>query len=206
MLDDPDKDALVEATDEDRPEVLGRIFDAQRARFLKMIAVRMHPRVRARLDASDIVQEAYVEIVKNVDEYVREPRMPFFLWMRRIVGQRLMKAHRFHLDAKRRDARQEQKKIRHVPDASTAAMADLLHDGKASPLSVMARDDAHDRLVRMLDDLSETDREVIAMRHFEGLSNEEVAAELGLGKHAASKRYLRALDRLKRLIDEVSGG
>lgn len=194
-------EALLAADAESRAEVLGRILAAERPRLVRMVAVRMHPRVRARIDPSDVIQDACVEISRSVDAYVQDPRMPFFLWMRRIVGQRLMKAHRFHLDAKRRDVRQEQRAERQRPDVSTVAIADMLrHDGP-SPLSEVLRDEAQARLVGRLEQLSETDREIISLRHFEALSNEEVAAELGLGKHAASKRYIRAIQRLKELVD-----
>lgn len=208
MANEADTEALLAAEGEARVAILGRMFEAQKPRLLRTVNVRMHPKVRARVGASDVVQDAYVEVLARVDEYVRDPRIPFFLWMRRIVGQRLMKTHRFHLDAQRRDARQESPAERRMPDASTFAMVEILRDERPSPLSVVAQGESRDRLVGMLDQMSETDREVLAMRHFEGLSNEEVAQELGLGKHAASKRYIRALKRLKELVqeDELSAG
>lgn len=196
-----DTEALLAASEEDRKAILNDMFDAQKPRLMRMVAVRMHPKVRARVGASDIVQDAYVEVFKRVDEYTADPQIPFFLWIRRIVGQRLMKAHRFHLDAKKRDARQETPAQRRMPEASTVAIAEFLQDRNPSPLSMAARDESRDRLVRMLDRMSETDREVLAMRHFEEMTNEEVAQELGLGKHAASKRYIRALRRLKELAE-----
>ena len=207
MPSGPDTEALLAASDEDRGRILGEIFEAEKPRLLRTINLRMHPKVRTRVGASDVVQDAFVEIMKSVDGYVADPRMPFFLWMRRIVGQRLMKAHRFHLDAQRRDARQEERVERKMPDASTFAMVDFLADHQPSPLSAVAAGEARARLVDLLEDMSETDREVLAMRHFEQMSNEEVAAELGLGKHAASKRYIRALQRLKALVEneEQSG-
>jgi RNA polymerase sigma-70 factor (ECF subfamily) len=201
--DATDTEALLASEGEERRAILGRMFETQRPRLLRMVSVRMHPRVRARVGASDVVQDGYVEILDRVDEYVADPRIPFFLWMRRIVGQRLTKAHRFHLDAQRRDARQETPAERRMPGVSTFAMADFLRDERTSPLSAAARTEARDRLVRLLDEMSETDREVLAMRHFEGLTNEEVATELGLDKDAASKRYIRALRRLKVLAERA---
>ncbi len=206
MPSGPDTEALLAADGEERRAILNRMFEEQKPRLLRMIAVRMHPKVRARVGASDIVQETYVEAFKHVEDYARDPRMPFFLWVRRIAGQRLMKAHRFHLDAQRRDARQEQRAERCIPNASTVAMAEFLQDERPSPPSMAERDEARSRLVRLLDEMNETDREVIAMRHFEGLSNEEVAAELDLSKHAASKRYIRALKKLKSLVVEAEAG
>lgn len=203
MDGEPDTSALLAAKEADRPVVLNRMFEEQKPRLLRMVAVRMHPKVRARVGASDVLQDAYVEVLRRVDDYVADPRIPFFLWMRRIVGHQLIRTHRFHLDAQRRDPRKEAAAEKRIPEASTFAMIDILRDKRPSPLSAAARDESRDRLVRMLDQMSETDREVLAMRHFEEMTNEEVAQELGLGKHAASKRYIRALKRLKEIASEI---
>ncbi len=172
-----------------------------------MVRMRMHPQVRARVDASDVIQDAYVEVTNRIGEYVDDPRVPFFVWLRRLTGQRLMKTHRFHLDAKRRDVRrQERPDDARMPEASVVAMVDMLAADTTTPTRGAARTELRERIVALLGELSETDREVLCMRHFEELSNEEVAHELGLGKHAASKRYIRALKRLRELVgDDFTG-
>lgn len=205
MQSGSDTAALLAAEGDERGAILERMFEEQKPRLTRMVTLRMHPKVRARIGASDVVQDAYLEVFKHVDEYVRDPRMPFFLWMRRIVGQRLTKAHRFHLDAQRRDARQEAPAERRMPEASTFAMAGILQDQSPSPSAVAARAETRDRLIDMLDQMNEIDREVLSMRHFEEMTNEEVAEELGLGKHAASKRYIRALKRLKDIAQDLEG-
>ena len=205
MQSGSDTAALLAAEGDECGAILERMFEEQKPRLTRMVTLRMHPKVRARIGASDVVQDAYLEVFKHVDEYVRDPRMPFFLWMRRIVGQRLTKAHRFHLDAQRRDARQEAPVERRMPEASTFAMAGILQDQSPSPSAVAARAETRDRLIDMLDQMNEIDREVLSMRHFEEMTNEEVAEELGLGKHAASKRYIRALKRLKDIAQDLEG-
>lgn len=181
--------------------MLGELLAAHRSRLLHMVRVRLHPQVRQRVDASDVIQEAGLEAYRRIDEFCADPRMPFFLWLRRIVGDRLLKAHRAHLDAKQRDVRRQQRSgAEHMPDVSVAALADMLAAGNTSPTQGAARNELRERVAGLLAELDETDRDVLCMRHFEELSNGEVAEELGLGKHAASKRYIRALQRLRGLV------
>lgn len=196
----PDDQALLEADEAGRPEVLGRLLDRHRNRLLRMVQMRLHPQVRTRVDASDVIQEAYLEIAERVGDYVADPKMPFFLWARRIAGDRLLKAHRFHLDAKRRDVRRQAAPQRPMPDVTAIALVDQLAGARTSPSVGAVRAELRERIAVMLDELSDIDREVLCMRHFEELSNEEVAQELGLSKHAASKRYIRALQRLRDLV------
>ena len=201
MVEDEDTQTILSADADVRADVFNQFLKTHRARLLRMVSVRMHPKVRARVDASDVIQEAFIDAVKHLDAYVAEPAIPLFLWLRRMVGQRLIKAHRFHLDAKRRNARIESPARQWIPPATTFAMADVLSGDQPSPHTAAARADSHRRLLELIEELGDTDREVLAMRHLEEMSNEEVAVELGVSKHAASKRYIRALKRLKELAD-----
>lgn len=185
--------------------MLGDLLDGYRPRLVRMVQLRMHPQVRARLDASDVIQEACLEAHRRIGEYAADPRLPFFLWLRRITGDRLLKAHRFHLDARQRDVRRQEQPGAARPDVSVVALADLLAASGTTPTRAAARTELKARIAELLATLSETDREVLCMRHFEELSNEEVAAELGIGKHAASKRYIRALERLRERVGDVGG-
>lgn len=192
---------LLNASASGRAAVLGTLIEQHRERLVRMVRVRLHPQVRQRVDASDVIQEACLEAHRRIDDYVADPRIPFFLWLRRIVGDRLLKAHRAHLDVQQRDVRRQ---IRgggeDMPDVSVAALVDMLAASNTSPTRGVARAELRDRVGLLLADLADTDREVLCMRHFEELSNEEVAEELGLGKHAASKRYIRALQRLRGMV------
>ena len=199
----PQDAELLNAAPAERDAVLGDLLERHQQRLLRMVEMRMHPRVRARVGASDVVQDACVEVHRCIQDYVDDPQIPFFLWLRRITAQRLMKAHRFHLDAQRRDVRREAGADRlHMPETSVVALVDLLAGTRTSAHSAIARDERRERIAALLEEMSPTDREVLSMRHFEELSNEEVATELGLGKHAASKRYIRALQRLKQLLGD----
>ena len=199
-------EGLVEAGDRERTELLNALFERHRARLLRMVRMRMHAQVKARVDASDVIQDAYIEATNRIGEYVADVRVPFFVWLRRLTGQRLMKTHRFHLDAKQRDVRrQEQDNTPAMPEVSVVAMIDMLAADATTPTQGIARAELQERILALLSELGELDREVLCMRHFEELSNEEVASELGIGKHAASKRYIRALKRLReRLGDSLT--
>lgn len=204
MPDDgsPDR-ALLEATGEERGRILSGLLEGHRERLLRMVRVRMHPQVRTRLDASDVIQEAYLEAYRRIDAYAADPRLPFFLWLRRIAGDRLLRAHRFHLDAECRDVRrQDRAGGAGMPDVSVIALADLLATSHTTPTRGVAREELKARVALLLSELSVADRAVLCMRHFEDLSNEEVAQELGLSKYAASKRYIRALKRLRGLLGD----
>jgi RNA polymerase sigma-70 factor (ECF subfamily) len=199
----PQDAELLNAAPTERAAILGDLLERHQQRLLRMVEMRMHPRVRARVGASDVVQDACVEVHRCIQDYVDDPQIPFFLWLRRITAQRLMKAHRFHLDAKRRDVRREAGADKlHMPETSVVALVDILAGDRTSAHSAIERDERRERIGHLLEEMSPTDREVLSMRHFEELSNEEVAAELGLGKHAASKRYIRALQRLKELLGD----
>ena len=202
MSNEPPLDeGLGAAGQEERAEILNGLLERHRGRLVRMVRVRMHPQVRARVDASDVIQDAYMEVSRRIGEYVADPRVPFFVWLRRLTGQRLMKAHRFHLDAQRRDVRRQVREQRvEMPEASVVAMVDMLAAPGTTPTTAAARSELREKIMVLLDELGETDREVLCMRHFEELSNEEVAHELGLSKHAASKRYIRALKRLRELV------
>jgi RNA polymerase sigma-70 factor (ECF subfamily) len=186
-----------------RGPLLSALLEHHRDRLLRMVAFRMHPQVRARVDASDVIQDAYIEAVERIDEYVSDPQLPFFLWLRRLTGQRLGKTHRFHLDAQSRDARRQTRDGgADMPDVSVIAMVERLASDATTPTQAAARGELRLRVAERLGELEATDREVLAMRHFEGLSNDEVAHELGVTKYAASKRYIRALQRLKGLLGD----
>ena len=196
-------EGLVEAGDESRTELLNTLLERHRDRLLRMVRMRMHAQVRPRVDASDVIQEAYIDATRRIGEYVADVRVPFFVWLRRLTGQRLIKVHRFHLDAQQRDVRrQEHGAPGEMPEVSVVAMVDLLSSDGTTPTQGAARAEQHQRVLALMTELGELDREVLSMRHFEELSNDEVAAELGIGKHAASKRYIRALQRLRQRMGD----
>jgi RNA polymerase sigma-70 factor (ECF subfamily) len=171
-----------------------------------MVKLRMDRRLQGRLDPSDVVQEAYVDIVKRAPEYRANPGMPLFLWVRWITGQKLMALHRMHLGAQMRSAGQEVSLHGGaLPPASSVSIAAMLLGRMTSPTRAARRAELQDRLQGVLNSMDATDREVLVLRHFEELGNSETAQVLGISKSAASSRYVRALMRLKKALEGVPG-
>lgn len=193
---------LAAAGESERRVLLDALLVQHRDRLVRMVDMRLHAQVRARVDASDVVQEACLDASLRLGEYVRDPQVPFFVWLRRLTGQRLLKAHRFHLDAKRRDVRRQEREAPAMPDVSVVAIVDRLAGVFTSPTEGVERTELRERVAALLAEMGEIDRDVLCMRHFEELSNDEVAYELGIGKHAASKRYIRALRRLREQVGD----
>jgi RNA polymerase sigma-70 factor (ECF subfamily) len=188
-------------------QALDEIFSRHRERLRRMVEIRLDRRLQARVDASDVIQEAYVEIVTRLEEYLREPRLPLFLWMRLVVGERLLKVHRHHLGTRMRDVGLEVSLYRGaLPAASSAALAAQLLGRHTSPTQAASRAERLLRLQEALNTLAPMDREVLAMRHFEELTLAETAQVLDITESAAAKRYVRALKRLKDLLAALPGG
>jgi RNA polymerase sigma-70 factor (ECF subfamily) len=172
-----------------------------------MVALRLDQRLRGRIDPSDVLQEAQLEAAGRLDDYLRDPAVPFFLWLRFLVGQRLAIVNRRHLGAEARDAGREVAIDRAaLPRATSAALAAQLLGRDTRPSEALARAERKLRLGEALEGMDPLNREVMALRHFEQLSNAEAARVLGLRESAASKRYIRALTRLKAILSAMPGG
>jgi RNA polymerase sigma-70 factor, ECF subfamily len=186
---------------------LAALFDGYRDRLRRMIRLRLDRRLSGRVDSSDVLQEAYLDVRKRIAEYARDPAiMPFHLWLRLIAGQKLTDLHRYHLGAQMRDAGQEVSLHRGpFPQANSVSLAAQLL-GKLTSASKAAIRAEHKLIVQeALKGMDPIDREVLALRYFEHLSNEETAQVLGLTKSAASNRYIRALKRLKEILSSIPG-
>ncbi len=186
---------------------VNELFTRHRARLRRMVDLRLDRRLQARIDASDVIQEAYVEVVRRLDEYLRDPAYPLFLWLRLIVGERLLKLHRHHLGTQMRDAGLEVSIYRGaLPAASSAALAAQLLGKHTSPTQAVVRAERMLRLQEALNTLDPMDREVLSLRHFEELTLAETALALEIEEPAAAKRYIRALKRLKAVLATMPGG
>lgn len=181
---------------------LAELFAKHRDRLRRMVQLRLDHRLAGRVSASDVLQEAYIDAVKRIDHYFAKPDQSFFGWLRLVVGQRLADVHREHL-AQKRDAAAE------VPidrgGADSACLAACLLGGGTSPSNAAARGESVVQLEAALEQMDPLDREVLALRHFEELGNAETAALLGIQPAAASKRYVRALARLKQILGTIPG-
>jgi RNA polymerase sigma-70 factor, ECF subfamily len=210
MAEVPDRSEttrLVEQALRGDQRALGELLGRHRERLRRMIALRLDRRLQGRVDPSDVIQEACLDAARRLPEYHKNPKMPFFLWLRFLTGQRLLDEHRKHLGAAARDAGREISLYRGaLPETTTAALAAHLLGRLTTPSQAAIRAERKIRLQEALNSLDPIDREVLALRHFEELSNAEAAAVLGLDKSAASKRYARALVRLKVILASVPGG
>jgi RNA polymerase sigma-70 factor, ECF subfamily len=201
-----DSNQLLEQARAGDQAALNELFGRHRARLRRMVDLRLDRRLQARIDASDVVQEAYVEAVRRLDEYLRRPDYPLFLWLRLIVGERLLKLHRHHLGTRMRDAELEVSIYRGaLPAATSAALAAQLLGKHTSPTQAAVRAERMVRLQEALNSLDPMDREVLSLRHFEDLSLAETARSLEIQEAAAAKRYIRALKRLKAVLSSMPG-
>ncbi len=183
------------------------LLTAHRARLRRMVALRLDRRLRGRIDPSDVIQEAYVEASSGLADYAERAEMPFFLWLRWLAGMKLNALHRKHLGFRVRDAAREVSFERAaMPPATSVALAAHLLGRLTRASEVAMRQERKVRLQEALEAMDEVDREVLVLRHFEELTNAEAAQTLGLQESAASKRYIRALKRLKDVLRSMPGG
>lgn len=187
-------------------EALGKLWNGQEKRLRRMVRLRLDRRLQARVDASDVLQETFIEAAERLAEYLRDPRMPFALWLRFLTGQKLTAMHRRHLGTEARDAAREVSLFHGaLPEASSACLAAQLIGKVTAPLEAAIRAEMKARVQDALNSMDPMDREVLALRHFEQLSNHETAEVLGISTSGASSRYLRALKRLKEILGQVPG-
>jgi RNA polymerase sigma-70 factor, ECF subfamily len=179
-----------------RQELLVR----HRARLRRMVAIRLDRRLGARLDPSDVVQEALADAARHLDEYLRHRPLPFYPWLRQFAWERLCKLHRHHIHAQRRSIHREELEMP-LPDESVRQLAHRLLAGGTSPSRQLIRREQRERVRAALAGLSPSDREVLVMRHLEQMETPEIAAALGITEGAVRNRHFRALVRLRSLLE-----
>lgn len=180
----------------------GPLFDRHRAAVREFLEHRVCPRLRARIDPSDVVQEAQLEAARRLGEFLERRPMPFRVWLLKAAYQHLLMARRRHLGAARRTAAREEP----LPDESARGLADRLAGRTSSPSRRLERAERVELVRRALARLPEADREVLLMRTYEDLSYEAIAALLDVTPAAARQRHGRALARLSRLLTEAGFG
>ena len=188
----------------------GALLARHPERLAGVAAFRLDPRLRGRVDAADVMQEAFVAATARRAEFFRQTAQPLFLWLRWMVGNTLLELHRHHLGAQMRDAGREASSGRHSDgdgdDGTRLALVAQLTCGVTGPATAAGREDVKARLGEALGRMDATDREVLALRHFEQLTSSEAAQVLGIQERAAAKRYLRALERLREVLSAMPGG
>jgi RNA polymerase sigma-70 factor (ECF subfamily) len=197
---------LVQRARQGDEQALAALFRSFEPRLLRMVELRLDARLRRRMDPADIVQDAYVEVVRRFDEWCAQDRIPLHVWLRLITAQALATAQRRHLAASKRDAMRDISHRALRPNVSGTSMADAFMDSATSPSQTVAREELRQRVHDAIEGLEEIDREIVAMRHFEGLSNEDTALELEIEPSAASMRFMRALMRLRPALQKLGAG
>jgi RNA polymerase sigma-70 factor, ECF subfamily len=191
---------LEHAAGSDR-SAIDRLLACHREPLRRMIAARLDRSLNRREDASDVVQGVLLEASRRLADYLRQPPMPFQLWLRQIARDQLIDVHRRHRVAGRRSIDRERSiTANEFFDRSSMDLASALRDHGLTPAAEAIRRELVDRFHVALEELGEDDREILIMRHFEHLSNAESADALGLSEPAAGMRYLRALRRLRDLL------
>lgn len=204
MRDESDEGLLLTSAAQGDQCALDQLFERYRSRLKKMVRLRLNRRLQGRVDDSDVLQDAFLEATRRLPTYLAAPQAPFFLWLRRITGDKLLEIHRTHLGTQARDAGREVSLHRGaLPAANSVSLAAQLLGQLTSPSQAAVKAEMRIQLQEALNSLDPLDREILALRHFEQLSNAEAAQELELEPSAASKRYLRALARLQKILREL---
>jgi RNA polymerase sigma-70 factor (ECF subfamily) len=205
--DTPSNDDLLEAARNGDEAALATLVERHRGRLERMVGLRMDRRLQGRVDPADVVQDAYLAVRGKFAQYSIDPRLPFFLWLRLEVGQKLVDLHRFHLGTQMRDAGQEVSLHRGaLPQVTSLSLAEHLLGKLTTASHAAMRVELKLRVQEALNSMDPNDREVLILRHFEELSNSEAAQVLGIKPSAAVNRYVRALKRLKEVFQGMPGG
>jgi RNA polymerase sigma-70 factor (ECF subfamily) len=195
-------DLLIEQAATGDPDAVDRLLETHRQRLRTMVAVRIDPRLSARVDPSDIVQETLIAAHKRLPRYLQERPIAFYPWLRRLAVQQLIDTHRRHVVAKKRDVRQDAPWDATLSDQSAMLLADRLGSPISSPSQQLMKQELHRRVKQAMAQLNETDREILVLRHLEDLSVKETAAVLTISEGTVKSRHFRALERLRKYIDE----
>jgi RNA polymerase sigma-70 factor (ECF subfamily) len=196
--DSPDTDGLLEAVRQGDRQALDRLLARHRDELRAFVEVRLDPRLAARVDPSDVVQEAQMEVVRRMDDFLKRRPMPFRLWVRKTAYERLLDLHRHHVKRGKRSVRREAP----LPERSSLLLVRPLLRAGSSPSQRLEARELAERVARVVAGLSEKDREILLLRHAEGMPFEEIACLLDIDAAAARKRFGRALIRLQQGLSD----
>jgi RNA polymerase sigma-70 factor (ECF subfamily) len=198
--------ALLERAVEGDEQALQRLFQKYSDRLKRMVHLRLDRRLQGRVDEDDVLQEAYLNVSRRLAEYHSDPQLPFFLWLRHLVGLKLAEIHRQHLGTQKRDADLEVSLHRGaLPEANSMSLAAQLMGSLTSPSDAAAKAETRIIVQEALNAMDDIDREILALKHFEQLSTSEIGQVLGLSKAGAGSRYLRAIKRLRKTLSQIPG-
>jgi len=203
MWPDPEQlEPLLENARQGDVEAAGQLLEKHRDALRRVVQLRLDRKIQRRVDVSDIVQDVLIDANRRLADYLANPAMPFHLWLRHMARDRIIDAHRRHRASAKRSVDREQAMAAPAFDRTTLELAAQLSDHQLTPAAAATMNELQRRFQDAIEVLDEHDREVVIMRHFEQLSNQEVADALGLTQAAASMRYLRAMRKLRSLLAE----
>lgn len=195
---------LLQSAKDGCDEALQQLLALHRTRLKRMVGMRMHPLLRSRVDESDIVQEALWDASQRIDDYFEKSSMPFFLWLRFIAAQKLLQCQRHHLDVQKRSLKHHDAGI-NFDDSVSINLVNHIVSRECSPSSKAVMNEVAAQVRQVLDSMPASDREILCMRHYEQLTNAEVAESLEITPSNASTRYFRALAKLQVGLKSISG-
>ncbi|MBT5021111.1 sigma-70 family RNA polymerase sigma factor [Planctomicrobium sp.] len=199
-------DTLVDQVIHGDHRALGILFHHHRQRLWRIVNFRLDQRLLGRVDADDVLQESYLAAEKRLEHFLHDSPESFFIWLRLIVNQTMIDVHRRHLGTQSRDAsRERQVSGGWTPESTSFSLSHHLLGHMTSPTQAALRAELSTQLNVALETMGDLDREVLALRHFEELTNSETAKALDLSEQAASLRYVRALGRLRKILEAIPG-
>jgi len=202
--DSDDSAALLQRAAGGDEQAVADLLARHRERLKRMVHLRLSRRLQGRVDDSDVLQEAFLHISSHLHEYAADPKLPFYLWLRHMTGLKLSEIHRRHLGTQLRDADREVTLHRGgLPEADSVSLAAHLLGQLTTPSQAAIKAETRLIVQDALNNMDPTDREVLALKHFEKLSTSEIAEVLGMSKAGAGSRYLRAIKRLKEILSQI---
>ncbi|NNE00198.1 MAG: sigma-70 family RNA polymerase sigma factor [Pirellulaceae bacterium] len=199
---DQTEELLIAAKGGDQ-DAVNRLLEKHRAPIRRLVELRLDRKVQRRVDVSDVVQDVLFEASGRLDKYLDDPVMAFHLWLRQIAWDRIIDTYRRHrVSAKRNMDREQAMVAPGGPDQSTMEFAIQLCDPGITPATAATQRELASKVESAIESLGDQDREIVIMRHYEHLTNQEIADALGLNGPAASMRYLRAVRRLRELLQQ----
>ena len=194
--------ALLDRYQQGEEDVVHELFTKTRARLRKMIFVRMDPRIAARVDPSDVVQDTLIEATKRLPEFARDRPIPFHAWIRRLGWEKMLQIHRMHIRSQKRSVTREQKDEMQLKDESVLAFVECLFSDQQDPAERIVRSELISRMRRAIAQLSQNDQEILTLRFLEELTTEESAEILQISIAAVKTRTFRAVSRLNQILNE----
>jgi RNA polymerase sigma-70 factor (ECF subfamily) len=197
----PDTEELLRRSARGDDQAMHLLFARHRGQLARMVSMRMDPRVRGRIDPSDVIQETLTLASQKLSQYMNDRPIPFYPWLRQIAWEKLVQEHNRHLWAAKRSVARETNHRLQLSDASAIGLAERLLGPSASPSSAAVRDELRQRVRRALDALTEPDREVLLLRYLEQMPSKEIAAVMGATEAAVNMRQMRALERMRKILN-----